>query len=219
MSLTKLQVAELVQSIKSGGQAPSDYKIDQREIIKLVDMAFAYLLAKHYWIGRNEGEDIDGAFITAFKDNVVFYDSQREEYFTNLPAKFIKLPGGNDKGIRQVGGPSSLGSVFVKLSNGVVGAMASLESSLLAGNIGYYVEGSSLYFSDRNKDLDGSYNGKIKGISKVTIKMIASIDGLDEDADLPIPADMEMELITVIKTMLDEEKQTPVDDTNDTHTK
>lgn len=215
MSITRAEITEIILNMKSGGQVSSNYKIDPSHVIKVVDMALAYLISKHYFISKEAGEDIDGSFITAFPNNIVYFDNTRKEYFILLPARIIKLPGGNDKGLRQISGPASQDNVFIKNPNNSSGTMSGLESSGLLGKIGYYLEGSKVFFVDRNRSIDGNTNGKIKAVSNVMVKMVASVDGYDDDEPLPVPADMEMELLTLCKSMFDEEKMTPVDNSND----
>ena len=219
MSLTKTEAAELVQDMLSGGQTPDNYKISIAQIIKACDSALSYLIAKHYLINRADGDDIDGAFVSAFPKNTVYFDKDRFEYFIPMPARMVKLPGGGDKGIKQISGVRGQDAIFIKIPNGAIGVMAPLESSRLLGKIGYYIENEKIFFVDRTRDLEGNQNGKIKGISNVMVKMIASIDGLDDDEPMPLPSDMEVEFLTILQQLFAGEKATPVDDTNDNHSK
>lgn len=217
--ITKGQISQLIRSMAAGGQPSSNYKIDSREVSRIADMAYSTLISKHYAIARTDGDDIDGAFIRSYPETEIKYNKTRDEYYICLPAKMVKLYGGNDKGLRQISGNKGQKTPFTKLQNGAQGASSPLESSGLIGKIGYYVESDKVYFVDNNKDLDGNVNLKIRGMKSVMVKMVASIDEFDDDDELPIPSDMELELITSVQQIFREQKQTPVDDNNDGHSR
>jgi hypothetical protein len=55
------------------------------------------------------------------------------------------------------------------------------------------------------------------GVSSLFIRMIPAIDDFKSDDIIPIPAVLEAEYITMISKLLDEEKETPQDNYNDSN--
>lgn len=199
-------MSHLILSIKSGGEASADFKIDVREINLVCDIAIGYLLGKNYFQNRTEGGfEIDGAFVRSFKNQKVYLDQSREEYYTDLPAKLISLP--NDRGLVQMSGMVGQNKAFLRLPTPGNRVFSALEAGNMPDEIYYYLEGDRVYYK--------GIKTASRWIPEVLIKMVASVEDLDETAALPIPSSMSVEFIEIVKQILDEEKNTPIDDVND----
>ncbi len=207
MSLTKNQIAYLVQDLVGGGDQPVNSKYHKSNIQLITELVVNDLITAEYYRSRNEGTyDINGDFVTPYPNIDVSYDSDRDEYYSNLPSRFASLP--QNRGIRLVSQMQNQSGAFIQIANGGLFAFNGLEADSLGGASGYYVEGQKIYY----KNLDHVH------VKQVLIKMITAVESLDEDAVIPIPSAMESLLLDKVIEKMEIPKNTPQDKTNDTNT-
>jgi len=174
-------------------------------VYKKIEIARNTIITTDFNQHRNENSyDINGDFITPFNNVPVKEDEEREEKFSELPARIISLP--DNRGIRQVSETKGQKNPFYKMPNGMVGTFGNLEAGGLGGGTGYYIERDRIYYVNIGDQVEN-----------VLIKMIASVDDLDEDDPIPVPAQFEKPLIDMVKEMMDEKKNTTEDDRNDSN--
>ena len=206
MAVTKAQMAEQVLRLIAGGDSSPDLKLDVRDVELLIDEALGYVIKASFWENRKSGEsEINSDFVTAFEDVEVRQDAKKNLRYSELPAKKIILP--NDMGVYQVSRMEDQENTFKRMPNGALGIFKGLPAADLEGEIGYFVEGDRIYY---NKNLDFNYQ------KKVLIKMVVSASSLDDDATLPIPGDMELQLLELIVKFAREQKIAPQDKVPDT---
>lgn len=196
--ITKNQIANLIIDLKSGGEVSSSSKYDVRDVYHLIDIARDYLIQVDYNRNRAEGDySINGDFVTAFKNVEVKIDEERNERFSYLPSRVINLP--YNRGLRQVSAMQGQGDAFIISENGAIAIFDKLEAGSISNTI-CYLEGKKIF-----------YKNIPENITKILIKMVASLDNIGEDDPIPIPASMELELYEKVVSLLNEEKATPQD--------
>lgn len=210
MGLTKLELAELVIARKTGGQITPEKKIDAREVMKYIDAARNYLIEKSFNQARNIAEySLPGEFISIFKNVAVLNDTDRNLKYSDLPARLVTLRG--NRGLRQISPMQSESVAFIITQSGsnfiydgleagnpaVIGTTSWLEKDEATGKTRIY-----------HKNIPVEYE-------KILVKMVASIDDLDENTAIPVPAEAEMELIELVMQAFSEQQDRPQDKVND----
>lgn len=204
--MTKKEAYELVVDILSGGDDSATSKYHEEVVYKQLEIARNFMIKRAYIENRNEGSyDISGEFVKGFQCVPVLLDDCRDEYYSDLPAKLISLP--NNRGLRSVSPMKGQNAAFSIVPNTGAGVWEGLEANDLGGTE-CYLEDSRIYY----KKLDAS------NVKQVLVKMIASIDNLDEDEQIPIPADMEALLIEQVVAAFSPSKATVQDKHNDSNT-
>ena len=95
-------------------------------------------------------------------------------------------------------------NAFAIVGNGSHDVYSILEVHYLNKKTEIYLEGNQIRYR------------KLRiGVEKVLIKMVAGISSLDADAPIPVPSSMEADLVEMVSNLLDEEKLTLQDKSND----
>lgn len=205
MSISKRNISDLLRDIKSGGDPTMEGKLHPTIIWKATETVFGGLIeAAMRQDQESNGYDLNGDWISSFKNVPVILDEDTDEMYSELPAQVISLK--DDRGIHQVSEMKGQEHPFTRVANGSHAVFSILESHYLNTHVEYYIEGNRIV-----------YRGLGIAVEKVLIKMVAGIAGLDPDSPIPIPASMEEELIRRVKDLLEEEKLTPQDKNNDTN--
>jgi len=205
MSISKKNISDLLRDIKSGGDPTMEGKLHPTIIWKATETVFGGLIdAAMRKDQESNGYDLNGDWISSFKNVPVILDKDTDEMYSDLPAQVISLK--DDRGLHQVSEMKGQENPFTRVTNGSHAVYSILESHYLNSHPEYYIEGNRII-----------YRGLGVAVEKVLIKMIAGISGLDPDSPIPIPASMEEELIRRVKDLLEEEKLTPQDKNNDTN--
>lgn len=196
--VTKAQIADLIRDNKSGGIPSADNtKFAERNIFKMVDIAYSSLLELAY----KEGEKNFGSYVTTHTNIAVKFDEDRDEKFSDLPAKLLSLP--NDEGLREVRATQDVKSPFILTNNGNVGIYTGLHAEKGGGIPVCYLEGDKIF-----------YQGLSDNIKKVLIKLVGSIENLNKNKAIPIPADKELQLYDIVVERMTEQKVTKEDNYN-----
>ncbi len=200
---TKGKIAWIVMKSLGGGVVTNFRKVDPRDVYERISSVWSAMLSAMF----EEYGDIDGEFVTHYKDIPVECDADTKEKYSILPVKLLSF--GEQVGVRQVSPMKNQAESFIKMTNGAESTYAPLEAGKLHGNIGYYIQ--------RVKDASGvtTYQIRYKNIpfeyDKVLIKMIAPIDDFGEDENIPIPAKYEDELINRVGQEFDPQFKVPQD--------
>ena len=204
MSLTKAKIAALISEIKHGGDAPSKPKFHYTIIYAMAEVARNQIIDIAYKEMRKEGgNSLPGEFYKAYKNVVVKDDCDTDRKYVDLPSRIITLP--HNKGLLSVSAMKEVSNTFNIMDAGDDSVFAGLEADSFS-NPEVYVEGDRLYLRDVPV-----------GVSGLLIRMIPAIDDFKSDEIIPIPAVLEAEYITMIAKLLDEEKETPQDNYNDSN--
>lgn len=203
MSITKKNISDLIRDIKSGGDPTMEGKLHPTIIWKTVDTVFGGLLEQALYKDKDEnGYNINGDWISTFKNVPVLTDSDTGQKYSELPEQVISIK--QNRGLHRVSEMKSIDNAFTQVANGSNDVFSILEAHYLNSKTEYYLEGSKIYYRNMGN-----------AVEKVLIKMIAGISNLDPEAPIPIPAIMEEELVRRVINLLDEEKITPQDKLND----
>lgn len=199
---TKYRIAE--QVLLGLNKRSHDSNITIPEIMLKVNQGLATLTKREYYLsGQNDGVNmIDGSLVYTFKNIDVEQDSYTLEYYITLPATITSLPYG--LGIAQLSPMNNVKYAYrpVALSHNVL--YEGLLSQNLESNIGYYTENEKLVLVN----VDSTNNP-----AKLLLKMVLPLDGIDDDAPLNIPMDMQDACINYLITQY--APMPPKDITND----
>lgn len=196
--MTKLELADGV--ILSMGYNSQDKKLDRRLVWFWADRLIPSLINN---LAKSEGlapEDIADNFVI-IKEADVKYSNKRQQYYADLPTPIMNIAGFSS--VRQVGDVRDETTAFVPVKSGTQVIINNLEVGGLGGRIGYRLEGSRLWFINIPT---GVY-------STVLLKYLPTITGLNDSDQLMIPANIEFDLVNLIKQSLQEQKLTPEDKT------
>jgi hypothetical protein len=207
MSLTKAQISDLVSDLAGGGDQPQNSKFHSANVAKLTEIAYSTVIDIAYNEMRNEGDhNLNGDFYKTFEDVPVKLNSNRDEYYSDLPCKFISLR--NNKGIGTVSQMQNQKEEFFPVKTGSLSIWDGLEASYNSTRPEYYIEGDKIF-----------YKGLPVQCDRVLIRLVACIDELDNDEPIPVPAQYEDSLLKMVLEKLEMQEQTIQDKYNDTNTK
>jgi hypothetical protein len=189
MATTLGKITEQVQRIINGGEIQADNLITFDEIKTIVcQICNKILKMERFSVNMPEGDfgvphaaiaTYDGVAVTAYKNTAQ----------SKLPAFPISLP--KNMGVWSIAPVDDPYNLFIPIPSGTFGLMKKIDfESTLLGNIGYEVDGQNvIYVSDiRSAPLS---------ITAVTIKLlVTNINNLGDYDILPIPSDMEYDVIT-----------------------
>jgi hypothetical protein len=203
MAITKNELSELVRDIKSGGDPSMEGKFHPTIIWKIADMVIGGMIemAMYKTQGGN-GYDINGDFITTFKNVEVRTDADTDEKYSVLPAPVISLK--HNRGLHRVSEMKNLEDAFALVPNGSHDVFSILDAHYLNQKTEVYQEGGKIIYRNLRPTVE-----------KVMVKMVAGISALDPDSPIPIPASMEDAFLQRVLELLDEQKLTPQDKVND----
>jgi len=205
MSITKNNLSDLVRDIIGGGDTALEGKYHPTIIWKLADTIIGGLITRAMYKNQeSNGYDIQGEFITTFKNVSVLKDEDTDEMYSELPAPLISLK--KDRGLHRVSEMKNKENAFAKALNGSDDVFSILDVHYLINKTEYRLEGNRIYY----RNLGTS-------VKKVLIKMVAGISELDADAPIPIPLSLEDEFLSRILEYLKEEKMTPQNKYNDSN--
>jgi len=202
MSITKGALAELIINNESGGDPSDDTKYNPRMVQKTIGIVYGALIK----VNITEGDGINGDFVKAFENIEIKYNSDRDEHYSDLPAKLVSLP--RDQGLREVTPMQDRTGAFKISPNSSQAIYGKLFAGGFAGETGLYIEGDKIFYINLKQ-----------GQKTVLVKMIADIDSLDEDEQIPVPASKETVLYDMVVAKLQGLKATPEDKYNDSNSK
>lgn len=206
MSLTKSEIAELVQELKGGGDNPNSPKYHPLVIYKIAELARNYFIRVAYNMARNEGDKhINGDFYTPYKDVQVKKDSDTDRFYFDAPAKLISLP--KMRGMRSISLMQDIDTPFNIVPSGSGAIFNGLEADGMAGPEAY-AEGQRWYLRNVPDNICEC---------PLLVVQVSSMDDLPSGEVIPIPSEFETDYITKIMEMLDESKATPQDKHNDSN--
>lgn len=183
---TKYRIAEeVLLELKKRGY---DGKLTLQEIMLKVGRGLAYLARNRYFVTKQiDVADIDGSLIYTFPPQSVLTDAVTGEYYVTLPATTMTFQHG--LGVRQVSPTNNPLHEYYPVTNGFNGLYRGLMASTLEGNIGYYPDNDKIKFVNMTS---------MNKADSVYMKLVLPLDGIDDDASLNIPMDMQEECITYI---------------------
>lgn len=181
--ITKAILGEKIQRRIMGGDVPNSIDVDIRDVYLEMETVYSYIVEKSLNL---YGEDIQGEFITVYEDVAITKNENRDRFYSQLPAQLISVRSTrNISGLRQVSPMKSEYDAFIPMKSGDATIYKGLEAGNLLGGVGFWLEGDKIIY----ENMPSYWNGKT-----VLVKMISSIYSLPEDAYIPIPAALELEM-------------------------
>jgi hypothetical protein len=195
MATTIGRISEQIQRIINGGDPSSDNQIQLQEIKLLVGQVCNKLLKlERFATNMPEGDyGVPQAMIATY-DNIPV-TAYKDRAKSVLPTTPISLP--RNMGVWAISTTSDPDNMFIPIPSGTFGLLKKIDVERdMFGQIAYEVEGMNVVYSKdiRNAPLS---------INAVTIKLLVIDPSVMGDYDiLPIPADMEPEVIAQTLQML-----------------
>jgi hypothetical protein len=210
MSTTIGRLTEQIQKILQGGRPNGDSRTTDDEV-KLLVAQVANQLLKIDRLNTNfaEGDYFPPFACIATYDNIAV-ETYKGKSRALLPAFPMNLPHG--MGIWTVSPTDDLDDLFIPLPTGMWAMLKSIDVvDELNDKIGYEPDGHYIVFT---KDITAAPTS----IDEVCVRLVTIEPGKLDDYDiLPVPADMEAQIIAGVLQILGVEK--PKDDTVDGNSK
>ncbi|MFD2922053.1 hypothetical protein ACFS6H_20195 [Terrimonas rubra] len=191
---TKYSISEQVMSLLKGGNPSVSSSIDIREVMVAINQAINKLLKVEYYsthLASGEEIAINGQIIATY-DNIPVKSTCGKAEIT-LPVMPVKLL--KNQGLWHISKQDDHWNPFIPIPNGM-GAMLQGEPILsdLLGQVGYEQFGLKVVFKT---DIT------LDGINEVMVKLVVSdIEKLEDTDPLPIPADMEQDVVVTVFQIL-----------------
>lgn len=180
-----------------------DSNIEFGDVKLRMQQTLASLIRARYFQSKaDDVAEISGAYYYTFKNISVLQDEDTDQYYFELPASTMELPGGI--GIKDVAPMQDPTHGYRPVQNGFNTLYQNLASSMLQGYIGYYEEAGKIFFVNTTAS---------NNPDKVLIKLAVPFDGIAEDAVINIPMDAQMEAVTAVVQYFLQQPQK--DETND----
>lgn len=178
--MKKIEIIDLLKHRLANGDCPQELKGKYHpEIIgKHCVLALNYLIKEIAYkeAQRDNNFSMLDVYAKTFKNVEILKDTDRDEYYSLLPANVIPLP--KNRGVRLISPMKNQKYSFVYRDNNTANIHGNLDVEDVLTRPRYYVEGDKIFYS---KHL-------ISDINKVLIKLIVDFDGLDDEDDVPIPS-------------------------------
>lgn len=149
--LTKVEYRESVLYQLAGGIPVADLlgRYSPMLVDRVIGECYDALLANAYRQssaakGTSDLAMLD-AYTKAFPNVSVLYDTEREEYYSALPAPIIILPEG--MGIRFISWMKDQATQFIPITNNALSVFDELEVSKTSTLPTYYIEANTVYFN------------------------------------------------------------------------
>lgn len=193
MPTTKYKISEQILSILKGSDNPQASSVEMPEVTEMVGQVCNRLLkVENYEVLNDRSGDITPNGLSIATYDAVEVSSYKSRYSTcTLPAMPVRMPKG--MGVYHIGHPDDPFTSFIPIPPGIFQMVSEepLISDVLE-QVGYEVHGNLVVFT---KDL----TGMSPAITEVMIRLvIVDISQLSDFDPLPIPASMEVDVISEV---------------------
>lgn len=195
---SKQKIAEQIIRLLSGGE--DNGRWDRREIIlSICQVRDTMAVIAFYEAMKNEERDIDEVWLSTYKGIISAKDNDNGQWYIELPATPIVFP--RNKGINTVSFAKDIYSPFMPMSNTSPWLLKESGTQIvdLLGNIGYYQEGSRLYFIG----LDAA--------APITVTMVANASAIPDHDFFPVAPDKIQIIIEKVVALYGGAGQKPMD--------
>lgn len=203
--MTRAIIVEQILRLLDGGRNARNGRWKYQEIALSLNQARNTLARDFFYAGLKSGDSFtDPNWISSFNEVDVQKDTDRNLWYSNLPATPIALPDG--KGINMVSYQKDQYNQFIPLKNGSMWMFGEVGGEMdLQGNTGFFQEGKKIYFP----------NYQSTGYDKVLIKLVADSADLGDDDFFAVPPDAMEQIVKTVVSMYAPFSQKPVDMKND----
>lgn len=199
---TKKQIAEQALRILSGGHIKPDRTLDIRELMINLDQARDARMRIDTLNNVKNGEyTVDSDYLSFYSNESVALTVEGVRSCA-MPASTVSLYGGLE--IYQITAVNLLEAPYIILKPGEVGMFAGTPALEHEDKVFVWKVGENLYF----KNLD-------VGVSAVTMLLAISGKEIAEDANYPVPPDVEDDLLKQLVQMFSAARQQPHDELED----
>lgn len=201
--MTRVIIVEQILSLLAGGKDSRGGRWAYQEIALAVNQIRNTLARDFFYAGLKSGDSFtDPNWISSFDNVDVQKDTDRNLWYSNLPAAPIALPDG--KGINMVSYQKDQYNQFIPLKNGSMWMFGESGEMDLQGNTGFFQEGKKIYFP----------NYQSTGYDKVLIKLVADSADLTDDDFFAVPPDVMEQIVKTVVGMYAPMQNKPVDLSN-----
>tara|TARA_S200002703_G_scaffold152188_1_gene152370 strand:- start:398 stop:1012 length:615 start_codon:yes stop_codon:yes gene_type:complete len=191
--ITKLGYAQQLISILYP-TTTDDRKLREQEAALAISQARDILLKREILQNKRETNAIYGNWLSTFFDNKAYFDKNLNKYVIKLPARPISLIG--DMGVYHVFPKGSEENMFVPVTSGFSAMHLKSLSSMLGGNMAYYLDGNKIVFlNELSKD------------QPITIRMVAMGEDIPLDDYFPVDGSIESEMLQLAVNLYSTQKQ------------
>jgi len=154
-------------------------------LIPAVVDAYGFV-AKKIWFENTQFDEqnVDGSFLTVFKDIQPEYDSSTDKYFITIPSTFLQLP--HQMGVNWVSTMKERKS-WVMVRNW--GMFQGLQASLMGGRQVYEIEGNIMWFPKMTRE---------NNTCPLLLKLAIAYDAIDPYEELNIGPNIINDIINVV---------------------
>ena len=199
---TKKQIAEQALRILSGGHIKPDRTLDIRELMLNLDQLRDAKMRIDTLNSVKNGEySVDSDYLSFYSNETVSGTTEGVRSCV-MPASTVSLYGGLE--IYQITGVDAIETPYIILKPGEVGMLSGTSALEHEDKVFVWKMGSNLYF----KNLD-------VGVTAVTMMLAISGKEIAEDADYPVPPDVEDELLKQLVQLFGTAQQIPHDNLED----
>lgn len=189
MSAIKTNLAQISeQALRSlaNGDIPADFPIKLQEVTLIIPaMAHAIIQASY----NPKSNEIDTRWLTSFDNVPVLDDEAKGLKYVEIPANYLDLP--NNIGLYHISPQLDQKNKFKPVKASFLSMYNGLEAEDLMGYVGYWPEGSRIYF-----------NNKFSGIGykceTVLMKLLCTFDQYDDYDDIFMEEATKMKLISAL---------------------
>ena len=199
---TKKQIAEQALRILSGGHLKPDRTLDIRELMLSLDQLRDARVRLDTLNNIKNGEYVVNHDYLTFYSNETVDSTGEGMRSVTMPANTIALYGGLE--IYQVADVNDQENPYIIIQPGEIGLLSGTTAIEHEDNIYCWVIGRTMYF----KNLDA-------GVLAVTMLLAVTSKDIVEDADYPVPPDVEDELLKQLVQMFGVAQQAPHDEAED----
>ncbi len=197
---TKKELIYQIMTEINGGRNTQDTTVRPEDIGKYLPAAVNYAIIQQYRINKSEeGSSLPGEFIATYEDVEVKENTKRGLKYIDLPARTIPLP--KDMGVNMIspmkGSPSQGISTFIRTTTTQLSHLQYVIKHT-PDQTYYWIEGSKVYFDNLGELVD-----------EVLVRMVASVDDIGDDVQLPIPAGLEVDVIRIVTEFFTGQRQMP----------
>jgi hypothetical protein len=135
---------------------------------------------------KADSKSVDSQFTVYFRNVPVYYDNERKEAYSLLPAKYVSLPEG-------------AGVDFIGTNKEQFLPVPRNFNAMYGNNPAFGLLGQTGYYTDNDQDLKVFYTKNLvqAGATNVNMRLvIADSSVIDEEAIYPIPPEFEQTLIS-----------------------
>jgi hypothetical protein len=200
---TKKQIAEQALRILSGGTPHVDREIDIREIMLYLDQLRDNRCRIDALNGIKQGiYDISSDYLTQYENVDIQTDTTRNQRYITLPASVIDLP--NEMGVYQITSMQNPEVAFYRIP--------SLSAPLYRGKPAINIDVNTYYWTVGQK---AWFKNIDKMVDKLFVTLVASSKDIAENANYPVPPDVEAELLELLVKAFSILQQAPHDEIED----